>query len=206
MPILDTLFRPERPSRDVFLHEDDYCLVELLPAANWWWCLEEMSRIDDYAMRHEAEGGGWTPVEVSDFRPAPLGDLELDVNEFIAQLHTRLPVFDRVVVGYSDQREPVPDMVANGISPDGAVFAEFDPIGTVVAAWLSPHPRTFHETSELGSALADLAFRWDLVLADWQWSHLIRPTEPKALSGWLASRRSQFWGSSQLELWSQDAR
>ena len=206
MPILDTLLRAPRASRDVFLHEDDYCLVELLPAANWWWCLEEMSRIDDYAVRHESRGGGWTPVEVSEYRPLPLADIGLDVNQLMAQLHVRLPMFDRVVVGYSEQRESVPDMIAMGLSTDGAVFAEFDPDGIVQAAWISPHPRTFHETAELSAALADVAFRWDLVLADWQWNHLVRPTEARALSGWLSSRRTRFWGNSQLELWAEDPR
>lgn len=206
MSAIPSLFRPESPSRDVFLHEDDYCLVELLPAANWWWCLEEMSRIDEFAVQHEAKGGGWTNVQVSAIRPMPLADLKLDVNELIAELHTKLPIFDRVVEGYTDHRQAVPDTVALGFSTEGALFVEFDLSGVVTAAWLSPHPRTFHETAELTSILSDLARRFDLVLADWQWNHLINPTEPRALTNWIDSRRSDFWGSSQLSLWASEAR
>lgn len=206
MSAITSLFRPEPNTRDVFLHEDDYCLVELLPAANWWWCLEEMSRIDEFALQHEARGGGWTNVQVSAIRPMPLGDLQLDVNDLIAELHKRLPIFDRVVEGYSDDRQAVHDTVALGFSSEGAVFVEFDPSGTVTAAWLSPHPRTFHETAELTNLLADLSSRFDLVLADWQWNHLINPTEPRALTNWMDSRRTDFWGTSQLSLWPQDSR
>ncbi len=203
MPVINSVFKPERPIREVFLHEDDYCLVELLPAANWWWCLEEMRRIDGEALKHEAGGGGWTNIEVSGLRPMPFGDLEIDVNDLVQHLHRSLPVFDRVVEGYSDRREAVVDTLAFGHSAEGALFTEFDLSGTVTALWLSPHPRTFHESARVISVLGDLSRRLDLILADWQWNHLIRPSEPNALNQWLASRRANFWGASQLNLWDE---
>ena len=50
---------PQRPRevRRLYIEEDDFCQIELLPASAAEWCAGQMRHIEDFAKRHEVPGG-----------------------------------------------------------------------------------------------------------------------------------------------------
>jgi hypothetical protein len=60
------------------LHEDDYCHIEIVPAANWEHIQEEFVRLDAFSRAHEApDGFGWTAMYRPAAPPVPLASLYL---------------------------------------------------------------------------------------------------------------------------------
>ena len=59
--LLKLLVRRRSPPRELFVHEDDWGQIEVLPASCAAWCAQEMARLSAFAAEHEAPGGnGWT--------------------------------------------------------------------------------------------------------------------------------------------------
>lgn len=51
------------PVREIFLEEDEYGEIEVLPAAMADWCAGEFRKIAAFADAHQAPGGvGWTDI------------------------------------------------------------------------------------------------------------------------------------------------
>ena len=87
-------------AREIFLDEDEYGEVEVLPAAMAEWCGEEFRKIAAFAEAHQAPGGmGWTDIYLRPPAPRPFADLKIPLAATLETLGASLPAFDRVVTG-----------------------------------------------------------------------------------------------------------
>jgi hypothetical protein len=55
--------------REAWFHEDDYCRVELLPEANWDFCVQQMRDLKEFGEAHWT-GCGWSKMLESPMLPA----------------------------------------------------------------------------------------------------------------------------------------
>ena len=113
--LLNLLMQGRSPRRELFVHEDDWGQIELLPASCAAWCAQEMGRLDAFAAEHEAPGGsGWTDMYVRQPSPKPLAALAIPFDDAVAAVSARLPPFDAVVSGTFSDAHPVPRVRAFG--------------------------------------------------------------------------------------------
>ena len=54
--------------REAYYHEDDYCMIELLPLDNLQHCLTQMGEQQAFADAHRS-GAGWTDMFVPEAPP-----------------------------------------------------------------------------------------------------------------------------------------
>lgn len=110
----------EKSPRELFVHEDDWGQIEVLPASCRAWCEAEFARIARFATAHAAGGdGSWTDIYVRAEAPMTLASLRLSFADTITALAARLEAFDIVTSGTFSAPGPVARVAAFG--PEGSV-------------------------------------------------------------------------------------
>lgn len=98
-----------RLPRELFVHEDDWGQIEVLPATCAAWCESELARIEAFSAAHAApDGSGWTDIYTRGPAPAALADLRIPFAAATARLAAQLPAFDVVTSGTFSAPQPVP--------------------------------------------------------------------------------------------------
>ncbi len=125
----------EKSPRELFVHEDDWGQIEVLPAACRAWCAAEFARIGDFAAAHAAGGdGGWTDIYMRAEAPVTLASLHLPFAETITALAARLEAFDIVTSGTFSAPGPVARVAAFGPEAGVGVVVVPDRTGAMVDA------------------------------------------------------------------------
>lgn len=125
---LRALFVPPAPaepvaSRVLFIEEDAWGEVEVLPASNADWCREELRKISAFSEEHRAPGdAGWTDIYIRKRPPSALADLRIPLAPTLNVLGRHLPPFDRVTSGSFYDPEPVRNAWGFGGSPKMALI------------------------------------------------------------------------------------
>jgi len=113
--LFNLLMRRRSSRRELFVHDDDWGQIEVLPASCTVWCAQEMGRLGTFAAEHEAPGGsGWTDMYVRRKPPAQIADLAIPFAAAVDALRARLPEFDVVTSGTFSAPQPVPYVRAFG--------------------------------------------------------------------------------------------
>ena len=134
--LLNLLTRRRSPRRELFMHEDDWGQIEVLPASCADWCAQELARIGAFAAQHEApDGSGWTDMYVRKPGPATLESLAIPFGEAVDAIGRHLPAFDMVVSGTFSAQCPHRSRCCW-------------PIGLAAAPSLSPTPTRRRATAE----------------------------------------------------------
>ena len=116
-------------TRELFVHEDDWGQIEMLPSACATWCEAEFARIADFSAAHrDPHGNGWSDIYVRPSPPRTLADLAIPFDDAVTALAQRLLAFEQVVSGTFSSPQPVARVRACGpnpntglvLSPDGA--------------------------------------------------------------------------------------
>ena len=82
--LLKLLLRRRSPPRELFVHEDDWGQIEVLPASCAAWCAQEIARLSTFAAEHEAPGGnGWTDMYVRQPAPKALAGLAIPFDDAV---------------------------------------------------------------------------------------------------------------------------
>jgi hypothetical protein len=170
--------------RTAFFHEDDYCQVEVLPAASADYCRSEMGRIDKFAEAHR-DGAGYTDIYVRGESPVLLPAIGIALEEMRASVEPLLPPFDQVFTGYSSHREPCRSTVAWGEDDFRAVFARFGERGEVRAVWLSLYGVEPDRVGHWCRVLRALPRATELVVANWNSSEVVSLADESALATYL---------------------
>jgi hypothetical protein len=176
--------REGAPVRTGFFHEDDYCQVEVLPAAAADYCRAEMDRIDQFAEAHR-DGAGFTDVYLRGESPVPLAALRITLAEIREAVEPLLPPFDQVFTGYSSFREPCQSTVGWGEGDSRAVFVSVGEGGVVRAVWLSVYGIPPDRFGHWCRALRALPHAAELVVADWNSSEVVPLADESALAAYL---------------------
>jgi hypothetical protein len=169
-----------------FFHEDDYCQVEVLPAAASSYCLVEMGRIDEFADAHW-DGAGFNDMYLRGESPVPLASLGTTLSEWEAALGLLAPRFVQVVTGYSTYREPCPAVAGWGFSDGQAVFAHVGQDGVVGPVWLSLNGVSAERAGLWCRLLRSLPRAAELVVADWNSSQVVSLSDEPAVAAYLRS-------------------
>ncbi len=164
-------------ARTIFVEEDDWGQVEVLPAAATDWCRAELDRIAAFSDKHRAPGGaGWTDIYVRKPAPISLADLRIPLASTLDVLGQRLSRFDIVTSGSFYSPEPVTGACAFGSSPKTALIVIGDKDEKIVRSILLVADED-HSAARLMAALGSLPSRGGLIVVDWLRGELI-PIQP----------------------------
>lgn len=169
--------------RTAFFHEDDYCQVEVLPAACADYCRSEMRRIDQFAESHR-EGHLFSDVYISGESPMPLAALRINLAGMRTAVEPFLPPFDQVLTGYFFHRQPCRSTVGWG-EADSALFARVGECGVVEAVWLSLYGIPSERLKHWCRALRALPRAMELLVADWRSNTVVLLADESALLAYL---------------------
>jgi len=156
------------PIREIFVEEDEYGEIEVLPAAMADWCREELAKIAAFAEAHQAPGGaGWTDIYMRPPAPKRLADLRIPLAPTLAALRERLTPFDRVTSGSFYAPEPIANAHAFGASPltaaivNGGTGADF--VQSIMLVLREDGPAA----ADVIAALKALPSPQPLIIVDW---------------------------------------
>lgn len=169
-----------------YFHEDDYCQVEVLPAAARDYCLAEMGRIDEFAVAHQ-EGAGFTDMYVRGEPPQPLASLGITLAELGSAVEPLVPRFAEVSTGYSSYREPCPSVAGWGLDDGEAMFAGVGAGGVVGPVWLALHGIPADRTELWCRVLLSMPRAAELLVVDWSASRVVPLADESALAAYLGS-------------------
>jgi len=174
--------------RSLFVHEDDWGQIEVLPAACAGWCTHEMARIRAFsAAQVVPDGGGWREIYVRETPPLGLADLALPLATITSGLEQRLPAFDEITSGTFSKARRVSRVKAFGLGQGAAIVITPDDGATQVATvhlLLDGAPQA---RKEILSAAAALPTEEPLVLVDWPRARLFALSDPYALERYVRS-------------------
>lgn len=160
--------RSEKSPRELFVHEDDWGQIEVLPAPCRAWCEAEFARIGDFATAHAAGGdSGWTDIYVRAEAPMTLASLRLPFADTITALAARLQAFDIVSSGTFSAPEPVARVAAFGPEGGVGVVVVPDASGVIVDAMTLLLNGSDASCREVARAVLSIASTEPLMIVDW---------------------------------------
>ncbi|HWK40168.1 MAG TPA: hypothetical protein VNR88_14715 [Hyphomicrobium sp.] len=166
----------------LFVHEDDWGQIEVLPAACAGWCTHEMARISAFSAAHVVAGGsGWTEVYVREAPPLGLTDLALPFAAVASELAQRLAAFDEITSGTFSTARRVPRVKAFGLGQGAAIVVAPDHGGTrieTIHLLLDGPPQA---RGEIVRATAALTAEMPLLMVDWPRARLLALSDAYAV-------------------------
>jgi hypothetical protein len=154
--------------RVFYLHEDEWAMIDLLPAENVaevQWTAHEAQAFGE----QHCDGFGWTDMYILPRPTHPLSLRAIPLNELKAMLRERFLPADSVQSGYSSYRETLPDCFAfvEAEKADGAFYGDQEN-GLVTRLHLLPCIERNHaRLTSFIDILHALGAKYDLVLVDW---------------------------------------
>lgn len=156
------------PLREIFLEEDEYGEIEVLPAVMADWCAGELRKIAAFAEAHQAPGGaGWTDIYLRPPAPRPLADIRLPLAPTLEALGARLEAFDRVVTGSYSAPDPIKNARAFGASPRAAAIVIGDGSTDIVRSVMLVLREDDGAAADVMAALRTLSSPEPLIVVDW---------------------------------------
>jgi hypothetical protein len=184
--LFNRVFGRARASRELFLHEDDWGQIEVLPAACAAWCEAEIARIDRFARdRASPDGLGWTDLYVRPAAPVTLESVRIPFGAAADVIGARLPAFDIVSSGTFSYPEPVPHVRSFGPSANTGVVLVGDKTGSHVAMLALILNGARDEQCEVLDALVHLPSSAPLLLIDWPRGHVALLGDRNAIARYL---------------------
>jgi hypothetical protein len=159
--------------RVLFVEEDTWGEVEVLPASNADWCRAEFDKIAAFSDKHRAPGdAGWTDIYIRKSAPSSLADLRIPLAQTLGVLRRHLPAFDSVTSGSFYAPEPIATAGAFGPSPKAALVVVGDKDQTLVESILIVADED-DGSAGLMTALQALPSGDRLMVVDWVRGELI---------------------------------
>lgn len=158
---------------EVYLHEDFYCQVELLPSENSNELETENEKIDEFAKEH-FDGAGFTDVYARGEQKVKTSERNIQLDEFDQfVISLGFQKFRNVYSGYGNYKEKCQN--TNAYSIDGAnIFCDYEN-EIIKNIWLDGF--RFNSKSnfinEMTEGLFQIGRRWNLTLNDWDLTETI---------------------------------
>ncbi|MTD95982.1 hypothetical protein GIW81_16710 [Hyphomicrobium sp. xq] len=172
--LFNRVLRRGRSPRELFVHEDDWGQIEVLPAACAAWCEAEIARIDHFARDHASpDGTGWTDMYVRSVAPVPLESVRIPFDAAADVIGARLPAFEIVSSGTLSSPEPVPHVRGFGPAANTGAVLVGDKTRAHVAMIALVMNGSRGELDALLAALAQLPFSATLLIVDWPRGHVV---------------------------------
>jgi hypothetical protein len=184
--LFNRVFGRARASRELFLHEDDWGQIEVLPAACAAWCGAEIARIDRFARDHaSSDGAGWTNMYVRSVAPVALESVRIPFDAAAKVIGGRLPAFDVVSSGTFSSPQPVPHVRGFGPTANTATVLVGDKTRTHVAMITLVLNGARDEQCEVLDALVHLPSSAPLLLVDWPRGHVVPLGDTNSIARYL---------------------
>ena len=154
-------------SDEVYLHEDFYCQVELLPDENSSELESENEKIEEFANEH-FDGTGFTDVYARDEHKIKTSDRNINLSDFEQfVISLGFQKMRNIYSGYGNYKEKCQN--TNAYSIDRAtIFCDFEN-GVIKNIWLDGF--RFNNESKFGKEMTEGLFQigkqWKLTLNDW---------------------------------------
>lgn len=169
----------------IYFHEDDYCQIELLPASSWQFCTGEMKRIDEFSEAHKTDFG-WSDIYMRDAAPPQtLASMAISTDSWKSALRSsKLKFHSKVTTGYSSYVEICRDCAAWAGENEVAIFAEFK-ADIIERIWFSFDNLTEQGLQNSFEAIQQIPKQNELIIADWNWSQVIKISDNEMLFQYL---------------------
>jgi hypothetical protein len=175
-----------RAPRELFVHEDDWGQIEVLPSDCRAWCEQEIARIATFAARHAApDGAGWTDMYVRQNAPVILQSLGIPLALAARAIGARLPAFEIVSSGTFSSPEPVAHVCGFGPATNTGVVLASDAARTHVTMITLVLHGSPDQQGDVLAALVDLPAVSSLLLVDWPRGHVVLLDNADAITGYL---------------------
>ena len=157
----------------VYFHEDDYCMIEIMPSVNQNFCQERATKAKDFSEKHRAENGfGFTDVFLLEEVPNPLKGSKITVIAFenaLSSIMKKSDIIytDALLISDSEDGDGTVKCknTAAFIKGDLQVFYEYEN-GFIEKIWLQLDIRKAEEKAFAESLLQVLGKISDLILVD----------------------------------------
>ena len=175
--------------KSIYFHEDDYCQIEILPAENLGFCLEQAGLIDDFAENHR-DGMGYTDVFVRNENPVSILDKKITKAVFEEVFESVFPRCDVIYTGYGSYREKCKFTSAFGHDENVVIFYEWKD-GFINNIWLTLDIRKEVDVEAANKLFTALSKLGDFIVADWGWGFIEKISSEKTLQ-YIQSRLATF--------------
>jgi hypothetical protein len=166
----------------IFIHEDDFDQIELVPAENYSRFLSEIENTP----AHTDEPFGFTEITVRDGHPG-VRALNISANELKSYLMSIcLSSFTNVTTGYGSSGNTVKNAMAFGFERLGLVVQSDNTIVTNINLVSSHLFAAKDNCDQLLIALHSLGRKFNLVLIDWNTLLAVRLTDLPAIKDYLS--------------------
>lgn len=168
----------------IYIHEDDYCQIELVPRENDGFLIAQGAEIQRSAEKN-FDGYGFKGIQVRSEEPVSLSTKGISVDQMaailVAQGFFRI---DTVFTGYSSHRKHAKDTVAFKLDPYVVYLDHKD--GIVAHAWLDLHWGGSTESKmHFIDTLDQIGWKWQLLLSHWPWSRVVDLTDRSAIENYV---------------------
>ena len=174
----------------IYFHEDDFCQIEILPAENLSFCLEQAERISAFAGEHKA-GLGYSEVFMRKDAPVSLYSKSITADTLQEYLGEILPEFDEVYTGYGTHEEKCSFTRAFGKDTNTVVFySNKEALANHI--WLTLDIMKSDDIVIARSILDALAKINDFIIADWGWAFVEPIKNIRSIDSYLNMRLKEF--------------
>ena len=168
---------------NIFFHEDDYCQIEILPADNLAFCLEQSEEIDKFAEEHR-DGIGFSDMFIRNENPKSLREHDISVVRLNEMLKSVFPQYDEVYTGYgSSYREKCENTVAFG--NDRVIIFYDEENGFVKNIWLALFIQEKVDIKAAQNLFAALSTLGEFIIADWNRNFILKINNSEKLGQYL---------------------
>nr|WP_321453068.1 hypothetical protein [uncultured Carboxylicivirga sp.] len=176
----------DKSENSLYLHEDFYCQVELVPIENSSDLKKENEKIDEFAKEHR-DGVGFTDVYVRDGQNIKTSEREIPINVFDSLTQTcGFQKVDKVYSGYGSYKETCTSTWGFKLD-SSAVFCDFKN-EIIENIWIDGF--RFNKDSENKEQLINVLFvigeKWNLILNDWDLTETIDLRNKKLIEDYIS--------------------
>ncbi|HEX8229674.1 MAG TPA: hypothetical protein VF826_10225 [Chloroflexia bacterium] len=178
-----------------YLHEDDWGMINLLPAENAVW-VEEIAQeaqqaswenFAGFAQLGDAQIPTYHNVYVIPEEKFPLSERGIHLNDLRSLLVDKWPEAAKVSSGFSSHTEELSRVFAFGAAHGGeGAFYGNHKAEMVTRLHIRPSYDEPQELEAFGAALAQLGKQYDLMLADWWAKTVVDLRNPERIRSYLA--------------------
>jgi hypothetical protein len=165
--------------RTIYFHEDDSLQIEILPIANWQFCLKELRAIEDFSEKHRVpDGMGWSDMYGRSEPDTPTSSLLLDYDAISIALAAHLTPIER----YRSTR-------AFGMDANSLVYVTAGKLDVVERIGLVLNGNDESRRRAWLKSFEALGSFGKMLLVDWCWGRLYALDDVAALEGYLNEKQ-----------------
>lgn len=169
--------------KQVCLHEDDYCQIELLPKSSLKFCVTEMKKIEQFSEAHKTDFG-WSDMYLrTEETMETLSFFEFSLDLWTNNL-TKLSFHPKVTSGYSSHVELLNNCVAWTGDNEVTIFADTDK-NIIQRVWFTFDNLTAQGIQNSFTAIQQIPQYKDLIIADWNSGQIINIFDDEKLLQYL---------------------